>query len=81
MRQDIIHIPIPGGSGRMSSGAVQFQDDWPGLFIRGDECMGLALRLEMLKQKIGEATFAASGLQGLINVIERDVIIRPGGAK
>jgi len=76
MRQGILPIAVPGGSGRISSGAVQFQNDWPGLFIRGDECMGLALRLGLLKQKIGETAFAASGLQGLVDVIERDVIIR-----
>lgn len=26
---------------RLNTGAVQFDNDWPGLFIRGDDCMEL----------------------------------------
>lgn len=37
----IQEIPIPGGSGRIKTGAMRFRGDWPGLFIRGDDCMGL----------------------------------------
>jgi hypothetical protein len=35
---------------RVETGAVQFGDDWPGLFVRGDNCMGYAMSLSrMLK--------------------------------
>jgi hypothetical protein len=27
---------------RVETGPLQFGDDWPGLFIRGDEALGLA---------------------------------------
>lgn len=30
---------LPGQDPRVESGALQFGDDWPGLFIRGDQCL------------------------------------------
>lgn len=27
---------------RVETGPVQFGDDWPGIFIRGDDCIGFA---------------------------------------
>jgi hypothetical protein len=32
----LTQIPVPGSSGQAPAGAMQFQDDWPGLFVRGD---------------------------------------------
>lgn len=32
---------------RVETGAVQFNDDWPGLFIRGDNAAYYAMMLEM----------------------------------
>jgi hypothetical protein len=32
----ITRIPIEGSSGQTPTGAMQFENDWPGLFIRGD---------------------------------------------
>ena len=37
-------FPDPGE--RVETGPVQFGDDWPGVFIRGDNAMALALYLE-----------------------------------
>jgi hypothetical protein len=31
---------------RVESGAVQFGEDWPGLFIRGDHCIAYAAALK-----------------------------------
>jgi len=28
--------PMPKGLARLETGAIQFGDDWPGIFIRGD---------------------------------------------
>jgi len=78
MRQGIVEIPAAGGSGVVSSGAIQFRDDWPGLFIRGDDCIGLMSRLLWLRGQIDESLFAASRLKELLEVIERDVIVRSG---
>lgn len=39
---------------RIESGAIQFKDDWPGLFLRGDYCMGLDCDLSYLIKKYKE---------------------------
>lgn len=38
---------VPGSMLRIPTGVLQFGDDWPGVFIRGDEALALANRLEM----------------------------------
>ena len=48
----IIQIPLPGGSGRVPTGAIQFQDDWPGLFIRGDDALVLMARIRYLAKRL-----------------------------
>ena len=36
-------------SQRHSTGPLQFGDDWPGVFIRGDEALAMAERLRRLE--------------------------------
>ncbi len=36
---------------RLNSGPVQIDDDWPGVFIRGDEIEGLRQVLMLMSQK------------------------------
>ncbi len=48
-RKDTRYIRSKGGSGNYSSGAVEFENDWPGLFIRGDNCICLSIVLETLR--------------------------------
>ena len=47
-------------SGRVETGPLQFGDDWPGLFIRGDDCLALAVSirhvLEALKPEQARQT-------------------------
>lgn len=35
-------LPAPLGGGRVETGPVQFGEDWPGVFIRGDNAGALA---------------------------------------
>lgn len=35
---------------RIETGPVQFRGDWPGLFIRGDDCVHLAASISTLTQ-------------------------------
>ena len=43
------HLPAPiDGNGRVETGAVKFGDDWPGLFIRGDNAINLRRRIKDL---------------------------------
>lgn len=45
--------PNPDGA-RMETGVVQFGDDWPGLFLRGDTAMGISISLLMKIRMTGE---------------------------
>lgn len=38
---------LPAQAERVESGPLQFGDDWPGVFIRGDEAGFMALTLQM----------------------------------
>ena len=48
---DITQIPVAGSSGRVPTGALQFRDDWPGLFVRGDDAIGLMLSIRHLVER------------------------------
>ena len=41
-------------SGRVETGPVRFGDDWAGVFIRGDEALGLALALDQVVPEVYE---------------------------
>lgn len=44
---DIQHIPYDTkGSSRVETGPVQFGDDWPGYFIRGDNAFAIVLAIQ-----------------------------------
>ncbi len=62
--------------GRIETGALQIGDDWPGLFVRGDDCVRLRHVLFLaMKEK-----FLSSSddwfLTGLIAAIDFDVTQR-----
>ena len=76
-------IPLPGGSGRVPSGAMQFQDDWPGLFIRGDQAVDLGSKVKALleaskERKLDDVRVWAANLEleRLAEVIEQDVRVK-----
>lgn len=76
----MIKIPLPGGSGCAPTGAIQFQDDWPGLFIRGDQAIALLVRIRALEQRLsghpdGVVAAALLELRKIANLIERDVVV------
>lgn len=54
---------------RVESGPVQFGDDWPGLFLRGDACFAYALALKAERSQSGDA-FSRAGVDGLITALE-----------
>ena len=66
---------------RVDSGATQFGDDWPGMFIRGDEAFHLAVNIKILsdatdKVDLGfEAKIASRVLLGIAKDIDRDVFV------
>ncbi len=81
MSKRITKIPIIGNSGKMLTGAMQFQDDWPGLWIRGETAIPLMCCIRNLQERLADSTdvvviSALSKLQAVADVIERDVMIQ-----
>lgn len=37
---------------RVESGAIQFGDDWPGLFVRGDESFNIAMNINTMERAL-----------------------------
>ncbi len=79
----VTQIPLPGDSGRTPTGAMQFQDDWPGLFVRGDSAVAVLLAIRRLQAFLRECpdlevASALSVLGSLADTIDRDVIVRHG---
>lgn len=80
----IVEIPMPGGSGRVPTGAIQFRDDWPGLFVRGDDAIVLSLDLSHVLQVLRERGLDADQrvlcgiprLEKIVTIIEQDVKVR-----
>jgi hypothetical protein len=78
-------IPLPGSSGETPTGAMQFQRDWPGLFIRGDDAIFVAASIRELETQLADTenvriASALSRLSKIADIIERDVKARPGEA-
>jgi hypothetical protein len=81
----VVQIPVPGGSARVPTGALQFRDDWPGLFVRGDDAIGLMVSIRHLADRLAGSddsvvVSALSRLIGIANIIERDVVVRRADA-
>lgn len=63
---DILRLPHPGTVARVETGVVQFGDDWPGVFIRGDNALTVAHMLrEALKLIPQTEWLVRSQLKGL----------------
>lgn len=48
MMTEIQKVPAPDGGIRVESGPVQFGEDWPGVFLRGDDAVMVASTLAFL---------------------------------
>ena len=64
---------------------MQFQQDWPGLFIRGDDAIFIAASIRELESRLAGTHdvgigMALSRLTKIADIIERDVKARPGEA-
>ena len=91
-------IPYPNNGGmapdgpapRVESGAVQFGNDWPGLFLRGDDAFDLAMKIKAIgaflhsipdKVKVeeggAELALAYMRLRNLQDTILEDVVVGP----
>ncbi len=78
MPKRVTQIPFPGGSGQVPTGAIQFHDDWPGLFLRGDSAISLGVTIRSLQQRLVSHPDSVVGmlllqLGQVADIIERDV--------
>ena len=79
MNGKITQIPIPGGSGLVPTGAMQFQNDWPGLFLRGDKAIARLSQIRGLQKRLTNhpdplVGIVLSQLNEIADIIQRDVI-------
>lgn len=64
------------GEHRVETGAVQFGDDWPGLFIRGDDAAYMRFILEGIANDLENKPIASDFLAQFIEIIENDVRVK-----
>lgn len=74
-------ITSPDVKDRIETGALQINNDWPGLFIRGDDALYLATCIDGLLEVLSEedkqkALFFLSSLTGISNTIKQDVMVQ-----
>lgn len=55
--------------GRPETGLMQFGDDWPGIFIRGDNAAYFAMCLQTHLERPGEDAFAEAEVRCLIDLL------------
>lgn len=66
---------MPGTAKRVETGPLQFGDDWPGVFIRGDNAAAYAMNLQLLleseafKDTLSLDVFAMTTLRGLLALL------------
>lgn len=74
-------LPALLGENRVETGAVQFGNDWPGLFIRGDNAHSLALWIRRLAELLStnpdpDVADAMCHLANYADIIDQDVPVQ-----
>ncbi len=83
-KKRITQIPIPRNSAQ--TGAMQFQNDWPGLFLRGDDAIFIAVAIRHLQEELMKDTetrrslnvevlSSLGRLSEIADIIEQDVVV------
>lgn len=72
---------FPAQQSRVETGPVQFGDDWPGVFIRGDDCFGYAMCLGSVLAAMGNGkvphVLSWKQLDGLLDVLQSSNVNAP----
>ena len=75
----ITKIPIMGSSGDCPTGAMQFDLDWPGLWVRGDDALELYDELIEFKERVlipKEIKRYPHSLEIMLEIIAEDVKVK-----
>jgi hypothetical protein len=67
-------LPAWPMEGRAETGVIQFGDDWPGIFIRGDNALSFAF---MIREAMPE--FRDAALYGLLELLESCAVHQVNG--
>ena len=54
---------------RLETGVVDCPDDWPGIFIRGDNALGYAIHLAIVLENDTISGFEKASLKGLLDLL------------
>lgn len=69
---------FPAAEPRVECGAIQFGDDWPGTFIRGDSAFAYATYLEIVLDASKADPLSVAVLRGLLSDLRgSDVRAKP----
>ncbi|MHC4215534.1 MAG: hypothetical protein ACYSWP_19410 [Planctomycetota bacterium] len=76
-------LPERGDNPRVETGAVQFGNDWPGLFIRGDNAAELMMHIRQIAKAVEEGCekdlmlkLAMDNLLSIADEIDENVIVK-----
>jgi hypothetical protein len=61
---------IPLDDTRLETGPMQFSDDWPGVFVRGDDALGYALALRRAVERLVEIDSPSVDVAKLADLVE-----------
>lgn len=73
---------LPAPTERVETGAIQFENDWPGLFIRGDNAFALLMAIRFLFHFLDriemdpDERLQLSYLKTIAKIIDEDVICK-----
>lgn len=74
---EIQQVP-PLESGRPETGPMQFGDDWPGVFIRGDNAFHFAMTLDLVLKNFGDQMhplMERAVLEGLMKTLQKSRVV------
>ena len=60
---------------RVETGPLQINDDWPGIFIRGDNAMHYAYSLDMLLKGHDMGGLSKRVLEGLVHTLKSCIVM------
>jgi hypothetical protein len=62
---------FPAQERRVESGAIRFGDDWAGLFLRGDDCMAVAMAIGVVEHLVSGMPDATASVQAMLSPLRR----------
>lgn len=74
MDNGLTRVPVPGGSGRIKTGPMAFEGDWPGYFFRGDEMPLHLLRYAAKVLHEHSEPAIARGMDRLVKEMEASIV-------